>query len=88
MSIATLAEPPKIDRTKSGRLELAQWLTDPTNPLAARVAANRVWQHLYGRGLCGSPDNFGFLGERVTHPELLDHFATRFVADGFSDYRA
>ncbi len=84
VSIATLSEAPKVNRSQSGRLELATWLTDPKNPLAARVAANRVWQHLFGIGLCKSPDNFGFLGERVTHPELLDHLATKFVADGWS----
>jgi hypothetical protein len=84
VTIATLAEPPKINRSKSGRLELATWLTDPKNPLAARVATNRVWQHLFGRGLCNSPDNFGFLGERPTHPELLDYLATQFVANGWS----
>jgi hypothetical protein len=84
VSIATLGDAPKVNRAQSGRLELATWLTDPKNPLAARVAANRVWQHLFGVGLCKSPDNFGFLGERVTHPELLDHLATKFVADGWS----
>ncbi|MBA4067371.1 MAG: hypothetical protein C0501_27410 [Isosphaera sp.] len=84
LTVATKVEAPKIDPAKSGRLELSAWLTDAGNPLAARVAANRVWQHLFGRGLCASPDNFGFLGERPSHPELLDHLTTRFVADGWS----
>ena len=61
----------------SGRLELAQWLTDSDNPLTARVIANRVWHHLFGRGIVGSVDNFGLLGERPSHPELLDYLALR-----------
>ncbi len=63
----------------SGRAELAQQLMDPANPLVARVMVNRVWQHLFGRGIVATPDNFGFLGERPTHPELLDHLAWQFV---------
>ena len=69
----------------SGRLELARAMTDPArNPFAARVAVNRVWHHLFGRGLVGSVDNFGVLGETPTHPELLDYLADRFVRDGWS----
>ena len=69
----------------SGRLELAAAVTDPArNPLIARVAVNRVWHHLFGRGIVASVDNFGVLGERPTHPELLDHLADRFVRDGWS----
>ena len=68
----------------SGRLELAQAITSGSNPLTARVFVNRVWQHHFGRGLVGTPSNFGLLGERPTHPELLDHLATRFVASGWS----
>lgn len=71
-------------RSKSGRWELAQWLTDPRHPLTARVFVNRVWKHHFGEGLVRSPDNFGRLGERPTHPELLDWLATRFVEDGWS----
>lgn len=63
----------------SGRLNLARQLTDAANPLLARVFVNRVWQHLFGRGIVGTPDNFGFLGERPTHPELLDHLAFQFI---------
>ena len=63
----------------SGRLELARQLADPSNPLVARVWVNRVWHHLFGRGLVPTVDNFGALGERPTHPELLDHLAWQFI---------
>jgi cytochrome c553 len=76
--------PAKIAPGQSGRLELANWLTDAANPLTARVMANRVWQHLFGEGIVSTPDNFGATGERPTHPELLDHLANRFVANGWS----
>jgi hypothetical protein len=69
----------------SGRLELARAMTDPVrNPFIARVAVNRVWHHLFGRGIVASVDNFGVLGESPTHPELLDYLADRFVHDGWS----
>lgn len=64
---------------ESGRLELALRLTDPKNPLVARVMVNRVWHHLYGRGIIATVDNFGWLGQRPTHPELLDYLAYQFV---------
>jgi hypothetical protein len=69
----------------SGRLELARQMTDPAiDPLLPRVLVNRVWHHLFGRGLVGPVDNFGVLGEPPTHPELLDFLADRFVRDGWS----
>ncbi|HET8548537.1 MAG TPA: PSD1 and planctomycete cytochrome C domain-containing protein [Bryobacteraceae bacterium] len=68
----------------SGRLELAQAIADLNNPLTARVIVNRVWQHHFGRGIVGTPSNFGQLGARPTHPELLDHLAHEFVANGWS----
>ncbi len=69
----------------SGRLQLARQIVDPTiNPLIARVLVNRVWHHLFGRGIVASVDNFGVLGEKPTHPELLDHLADRFVKEGWS----
>ena len=68
----------------SSRLELAQQVVDPANPLVSRVIVNRVWQHLMGRGIVLSVDNFGVLGQPPTHPELLDHLATEFIADGWS----
>jgi cytochrome c553 len=71
-------------RNASGRLQLAKWITDSKHPLTARVIVNRVWQHHFGEGIVRSPDNFGKLGERPTHPELLDWLATRFVEGGWS----
>jgi hypothetical protein len=71
-------------RERSGRLELANWLIDPKHPLTARVMANRVWQHHFGNGLVRTPDNFGRLGERPTHPELLDWLASSLVQNGWS----
>ena len=77
------AESPVSDET-SGRLRLAEWLTRPRHPLTARVLVNRVWQAHFGEGLVRSPDNFGRLGEKPTHPELLDWLAIKFVDDGWS----
>ncbi len=68
----------------SGRLKLAQQIVDPTNPLTARVAVNRIWHHLFGRGIVPTVDNFGVLGELPSHPELLDHLALQFMRDGWS----
>ncbi len=65
------------------RLALARWLTDDRNALTARVLANRVWHHHFGRGLVGTPSDFGFNGEKPTHPELLDHLASRLIAHGW-----
>ncbi|MBL9173576.1 MAG: PSD1 domain-containing protein [Verrucomicrobiales bacterium] len=70
--------------TSGRRLALARWLTSPTNPLVARVLVNRVWMHYFGRGLVGTPSDFGAMGERPTHPELLDWLARHFQEDGWS----
>jgi hypothetical protein len=75
--------PAKVFPSTSGRLELAQWLTDPANPLTARVAVNRLWHHLFGAGLVRSVDYFGTRGEAPTHPELLDYLAVRFLDNGW-----
>ena len=68
----------------SGRLQLAESIADAKNPLTARVMANRIWYHLFGKGIVGTVDNFGRLGELPTHPELLDHLALRLVREGWS----
>ena len=72
-------------RVSSGRrLALAQWITSPANPLTARVMANRIWMHHFGEGLVFTASNFGRMGTRPTHPELLDWLATEFVRQGWS----
>lgn len=74
----------KPTAANSGRLELAEWLASPRNPLIARVFVNRVWQHLFGRGLVETPNDFGVSGSLPTHPELLDRLAVEFMEDGWS----
>ncbi len=76
--------PPADGRTSGRRTALAQWITQPDNPLTWRVVANRLWQFHFGRGLCRTPNDFGHLGELPTHPELLDWLATEVVARGQS----
>jgi mono/diheme cytochrome c family protein len=78
-----LAPPPAGARTTQRRLQLARWIVDPRNPLTARVWVNRLWQYHLGQGLVRSPDNFGFTGERPTHPELLDWLASELMANGW-----
>jgi hypothetical protein len=76
--------PLKFTSTSSGRLEFAEWIASPENPLTARVMVNRVWLQLFGRGLVPSADDFGLAGRPPTHPELLDHLAQRFMEEGWS----
>ncbi len=73
-----------VEEGDSGRLALAEWLTDSKNPLTARVFVNRVWHHLFGTGFVDTVDNFGLLGASPSHPELLDDLSIRFMAEGWS----
>jgi mono/diheme cytochrome c family protein/cytochrome c553 len=75
---------PKPFSGGAGRLDLAKAVADPANPLTARVAANRVWMYHFGRALVGTPGNFGRLGEKPSHPELLDYLAARLVEQRWS----
>jgi hypothetical protein len=84
LTVASLTEPPAIDPAGSGRRELAAWIASAENPLTARVAVNRIWAHLFGRGILTDVNNFGANGETPTHPELLDHLASEFIANGWS----
>ncbi len=84
LRVISAGEPPQISPGESGRRELAEWLASPDNPLAARVLVNRVWLHLLGEGLVRTPDNFGSMGQRPSHPELLDYLAVRFLQQGGS----
>src|SRR6185369_17430823 len=75
---------PKPFSEGSGRAELAAAIASRENPLTARVLVNRVWALFFGRGLVGTPSNFGSQGQRPTHPELLDDLAVRFMENGWS----
>lgn len=77
-------EPVAQPRTTGRRAALSRWLTDPANPLVARVMANRIWQHHFGTGIVATSSDFGVMGERPTHPELLDWLAAEFVESGWS----
>jgi len=79
LPVAFASAKPITSAETSGRLELARQLVDPSNSLVARTIVNRVWHHVFGRGIVATVDNFGALGERPTHPELLDHLAWQFV---------
>ena len=81
--IAGFDQPP-MPAGQSGRLELAKWIASADHPLTARVIVNRLWRWHFGRGLVPTPDNFGVLGERPTHPALLDHLALKLIDAGWS----
>ena len=74
----------EIPKGESGRLQLAEWIASSSNPLPARVYANRIWHHLFGRGIVASTDNFGEMGNRPTHPELLDYLAKHLIENNWS----
>src|SRR5207247_843706 len=82
---AVAVKPQPIPQDRSGRLELANWIASPEHPLTARVLVNRVWLHHFGQGIVRTPDNFGLLGERPSHPLLLDWLASTFTAPVTSD---
>ena len=84
MRVAAWENFPPIPAGQSGRRQLADWLADQRNPLTARVTVNRIWQKLFGEGIVRSVDYFGTRGETPSHPELLDHLATRFMREGWS----
>jgi mono/diheme cytochrome c family protein len=83
LAILSAAEPERFPRGKE-RLDLAEAIANPANPLTARVIVNRVWQQHFGYGLVRTPSNFGSQGDRPSHPELLDYLADRFVREGWS----
>jgi hypothetical protein len=74
---------PELGETKTPRTELAKWITDPTNPLTARVMANRIWGFHFGRAIVATPNDFGRMGSRPSHPELLDWLANEFISNGW-----
>jgi hypothetical protein len=76
--------PPAGVSSTGRRSALAEWLTDPSNPLPARVMVNRIWHYHFGRGIVATPGDLGVMGSRPTHPELLDYLATYFVDNGWS----
>jgi hypothetical protein len=76
--------PPAGIESTGRRTALAKWLTDPENPLPARVMVNRIWHYHFGKGIAGTPSDFGVMGERPTHPELLDWLTQEFVRSGWS----
>jgi hypothetical protein len=80
----TVGGKPTPFKQGSGRLELAQAIVSPSNPLTARVYVNRVWSHLFGNGLVRTPSDFGLRSDPPTHPELLDWLALQFIQDGWS----
>jgi hypothetical protein len=84
VTLVSLPNTQQIPANHSGRLELAQWITRPDNPLTSRVYVNRVWQHLFGTGIVSSLDNFGTTGDQPSNPELLDYLAQDFIRNGWS----
>jgi mono/diheme cytochrome c family protein len=83
VSILSPGEPKRFTNG-AGRLELADAIADPANPLTSRVIVNRIWQHHFGQGIVRTPSNFGAQGDRPAEPELLDYLAAEFVKNGWS----
>jgi cytochrome c553 len=89
-TLSALGEAPEINEPGHGpfvpqrRKALAEWLASPKNPLPARVMVNRIWQGHFGRGIVGTPNDFGRQGDAPTHPELLDWLAAEFIEKGWS----
>ncbi|MDA1053634.1 MAG: PSD1 and planctomycete cytochrome C domain-containing protein [Planctomycetota bacterium] len=81
---AVTGSPQAFASMRSGRLELAEFVASAENPLTARVFVNRAWHWIFGTGIVSTPSDFGHLGDRPTHPELLDYVAAQFVEDGWS----
>jgi hypothetical protein len=84
LSLISLGHAPQIPADHSGRLELAQWITDTANPLTPRVYVNRVWQHLFGVGIVSTPDNFGSTGDQPSNSALLDYLSRLFTRNQWS----
>jgi hypothetical protein len=84
LRVATFGAVAPLPDDESGRLELADWIASPENPLTARVIVNRAWHWIFGSGLVRTVDNFGTTGESPSHPELLDTLAVRFMDEGWS----
>lgn len=82
--LASIVDKPIPPEAGGRRRALAEWLTDPRHPLTARVMVNRIWQFRMGRGIVGTPNDFGTLGEKPTHPKLLDWLASEFVDNNYS----
>jgi cytochrome c553 len=76
-----------VNPKQSGRLELAEWIASPNNPLTARVAVNRIWEHLFGQGIVTTVDNFGIKGDVPSNPQLLDYLAAEYIREGWSTKR-
>jgi len=80
----TILDPADASIAGGRRAALANWIANPTNPLTARVMVNRVWHYHFGKGIAGTPSDFGLMGERPTNLPLLDHLTSGFIADGWS----